>query len=44
MRLLDKPFDVNGHSAAHPGDPNLPPEESFACRCTVMFVEADREA
>jgi hypothetical protein len=34
---LDKPFDVNGYAADYPGDPNLPPEESIACRCTVTF-------
>jgi hypothetical protein len=38
---LNDPFDVGGYPADHPGDPNLPPDESIACRCTVVFEEVD---
>ena len=34
---LDEAFDVNGYPADHPGDANLPPEESIACRCAITF-------
>jgi hypothetical protein len=37
---LGEPFDVNGLPADYPGDPNLPPDESIACRCAVAFTEA----
>jgi hypothetical protein len=38
-RGLDEPFDVNGYPGDYPGDPDLPPEESIACRCTCVFEE-----
>jgi hypothetical protein len=30
---------VNGYPGDYPGDPDLPPEESIACRCTCVFEE-----
>jgi len=35
---IDEPFKVGGYDAMFPGDPNLPPEESINCRCTVLPV------
>ena len=35
---IDEPFIVGGYEADFPGDPNLPPEESINCRCTVLPV------
>jgi hypothetical protein len=37
---LDLPWKQR---ADHPGDANLPPEESVACRCVVVFLEAEEE-
>ena len=37
---LEESFDVDGYPAEYPGDPNLPPDESISCRCTVVFQEA----
>ncbi len=33
----DEMFIVGGHEADLPGDPNLPPEESIQCRCSVAW-------
>jgi hypothetical protein len=35
---LNEPFTVGGFSADAPGDPGLPPEEKYRCRCTVGYV------
>lgn len=33
---IDENFEVGGHSMAHPGDPNGPPEEVINCRCMTI--------
>lgn len=35
---IDEPFIVGGYEADSPGSPDLPPEESCACRCTTAPV------
>ena len=35
-------FVVSGYFAEYPGDPNLPPEESINCRCSVTMFPADK--
>jgi SPP1 gp7 family putative phage head morphogenesis protein len=37
-------FTVGGFSADVPGDPGLPPQEKYNCRCTVGFVMTDAVA
>jgi HK97 family phage portal protein len=34
---IDEKFNVGGYEADMPGDPNLPPEESINCRCTIYW-------
>lgn len=36
---IDQPFTVGGEQADFPGDPNLSDEESFNCRCTIVYGE-----
>lgn len=36
---IDQPFTVGGEQADYPGDPDLSDEESFNCRCTVIYGE-----
>jgi len=35
---LGQTFNVGGHSARYPGDPNLPVEERANCRCTKVPI------
>ena len=35
---IDDYFDVGGHQAKFPGDPDLPPEECINCRCVSAYV------
>ena len=35
---VGEPFDVGGHPGMYPGDPNLPPEERYNCRCSLEVV------
>lgn len=37
---LDGMFDVNGSQAEYPGDPQLPPEESGECRCSIGYTDS----
>lgn len=37
---LDEPFDVGGEQAMYPADPGLSDEESFNCRCTIVYNDA----
>ncbi len=41
---LADPFTVGGFSADVPGDPGLPPQEKYNCRCTTGFVMTDAVA
>ena len=36
-RRLGEPFQVGGHTARWPADPNLPAEERLHCRCRITF-------
>lgn len=35
---LNAQFTVGGFSADAPGDPTLPPQEKYRCRCTIGYV------
>lgn len=41
---LNDNFTVGGFSAEVPGDPGLPAQEKYNCRCTVGYVMADHQA
>lgn len=36
---IDQPFTVGGEQCDYPGDPDLSDEESFNCRCSVIYGE-----
>jgi hypothetical protein len=40
---LNAQFTVGGFSADAPGDPTLPPQEKYRCRCTVGYVMGKRD-
>lgn len=40
---LDGYFDVGGYQLAYPGDPDGPPGEVCACRCTVVYQGPEGE-
>ena len=41
-RSMFDPYDVDGHSAMFPGDPDLPADQGVNCRCTEQFHRSDR--
>lgn len=37
-RPVNEPFEIDGMTIDHPGDPSAPPELVYNCRCTLTYV------